>query len=427
MTRLYGNRKWILALVVILGFAALQRTGDAQSVDMQDLKMRIEQRYTVLPLQNGLVLAPKQKSEILSIEVSGNTIGLNGTEVTGGELRSRLGADADLILHLSYLMPAERQTLFGLQATPSTSAPNTTDQVTSNRSDRQGPARRVRRRGAIVRFGTDVTVPRDETVDEDVVVIGGNAKVEGQVNGDVVVVGGSLTLGPDANVSRDVAVVGGSLSRDPGATIGGDLNEVSIGQGARLGSLLRNRGTVWNGMFPLFSVASTALRVTVLVLFGCVVMMLAGGYVTRISQRAAAEPLRAGLTGLLAEVLVLPALIMTIVLLVITIIGIPLLLLLPFAILALVLIFLLGFTAVSARVGQLISTRLGWMTIGPYLNTVIGIVALLLPILLARALGLFGMNFIGLPLLAVGVLIEYVAWTVGFGAAALTFLNHRAS
>jgi len=37
--------------------------------------------------------------------------------------------------------------------------------------------------------------------------------------------------------------------------------------------------------------------------------------------------------------------------------------------------------------------------------------------------GVFGLNFIALPLLAAGVLIEYVGWTVGFGAAALTYFK----
>src|SRR5262249_5089282 len=105
----------------------------------------------------------------------------------------------------------------------------------------------------------------------------------------------------------------------------------------------------------------------------------------------------------------------------ITILGIPLLLLVPFAVLAVLIVFLVGFTGVAARVGQFIGPRLGWTNTGPYLTTILGIIALLLPLLVARLLGSFGLNFIALPLLAAGALLEYVAWTVGFGAAALTY------
>src|SRR5438105_11721129 len=164
-----------------------------------------------------------------------------------------------------------------------------------------------------------------------------------------------------------------------------------------------------------------------LLLFACIVMLVAGGVATRIGDRAAAEPVRAGLIGLAAELLFVPALIMTVVLLVITILGIPLLLLVPFAVLALLIVFLIGFTGVAAQVGRFIGVRFGWTTIGPYLTTIVGIAALVLPLVVARVLGLIGMNFIAFPLLVAGVLIEYLAWTVGFGAAALTYFKPPAA
>ena len=54
--------------------------------------------------------------------------------------------------------------------------------------------------------------------------------------------------------------------------------------------------------------------------------------VQQIAARIAAEPLRAGLVGLLAEILFVPVLVVTVLALVISIIGIPLLLLVPFGI-----------------------------------------------------------------------------------------------
>src|SRR5437773_12341438 len=155
-----------------------------------------------------------------------------------------------------------------------------------------------------------------------------------------------------------------------------------------------------------------------LILFACIVMLAGGGLATRIGDRAAAEPVRAGLIGLLAELLFVPALVMTAVLLIITILGIPLLLLVPFAILAVLIVFLIGFTGVAVRVGQFIGPRLGWTNTGPYLTTILGIIGLLFLLLVARLMGSFGLNFIALLLLAAVVLYDIIVWTVVYGDAA---------
>jgi len=402
-------------------FFEIPMFGQDQTLSRQELRTRIEQRYTVLPIQNGIVLAPRNKNGIASIEISGNTVAVNGAEVTGAELRTRVGADADLILQLSFLTPADRQTLFNVDGNPNSS------QITPLPARREPRQRRARRKDDIVRFFGNVNLDRDEVLNGDVVVLGGNAQIDGQVNGDSVVIGGNLTLGPNANVTGDAVVVGGMLARDPDATVGGEVHEVGVGSGPRFAEILRNRGTFWSGMLPFFGAARTFVRIGLLILFACIVMLAAGQLATRIGDRAAAEPVRAGLIGLAAELLFVPALIMTVVLLVVTILGIPLLLLVPFAVLALLIVFLIGFTGVAARVGRFISVRFGWTTTDPYLTTILGIVALVLPLMLARVVGLFGMNLIGFPLLVAGMLIEYLAWTVGFGAAALTYFKPPAA
>jgi len=70
-------------------------------------------------------------------------------------------------------------------------------------------------------------------------------------------------------------------------------------------------------------------------LFVLIVTAIGQRPVQQIVARIAAEPLRAGLVGLLAEILFVPVLVVTIVALAISIIGIPLLLLVPFAIILL--------------------------------------------------------------------------------------------
>jgi len=119
----------------------------------------------------------------------------------------------------------------------------------------------------------------------------------------------------------------------------------------------------------------------------------------------------------LAELLVVPLLIVTIILLVVTIVGIPLLVLVPFGLLALAIVFLVGFTSVSSNIGRFVAGRLGWSTPNPYLTTVLGVVLVVLPLLLGRVFRI--LSPVATVLVVVGFLFEYAVWTVGLGAAAL--------
>jgi len=68
-----------------------------------------------------------------------------------------------------------------------------------------------------------------------------------------------------------------------------------------------------------------------------------------------------------------------------------------------------------------VTTRFGRSTQSPYATAIVGIVVLFSPILLGRLVGLAGgvLFPFALALLGVGFLLEYLAWTVGFGAVAL--------
>jgi hypothetical protein len=264
-----------------------------------------------------------------------------------------------------------------------------------------------------------------------VVVIGGSATVNGEVTGDVVAVGGSINLGPRADVHKGVVVVGGSLHRETGARVGGEIQEVGFGEIDM--SRWRPRGVArqwWPGQTfgSAFSLVSTLVRVGMLCLMAALVLLFGRDYVSRIGTRAAAEPLKAGAIGLLVQLLFLPVLIVTTLLFVITIVGIPLLIVIPFAILFLMVMALVGFTGVASYVGRELTAHFGWTGYGPYATTIAGILLIVSPIVLSRLVGLAGgplwlMSF-GLAML--GFLFEYVAWTIGLGAIALVRFSDRA-
>ncbi len=96
--------------------------------------------------------------------------------------------------------------------------------------------------GDIVKFG-DVIVGKNERVDGDVVCIGGDARIDGEVEGDVVAVFGDIILTEYSHVSGDAVAPLGRVHRDDGAVIEGDAvskmkieskkNTASFGMGGR--------------------------------------------------------------------------------------------------------------------------------------------------------------------------------------------------
>ena len=240
-------------------------------------------------------------------------------------------------------------------------------------------------------------------------------------------VGGSVTLGPQADIRRDVTVVGGVLSREPSAIIRGKVQEIGFGDMAWGGGRWMSHDRWgWNpmeGLYPIARLTGTLVRLTLLILLTALVMFVARTPVEQIADRVAADPVKSWIIGFLAEILFVPVLVMTVVMLAISIIGIPLLLLVPVAIFAGIVALLVGFTGVAYHIGRLLQDRIEVLRARPYAATFAGIVAILSPLLLARMFGLIGvvgdLGFVVWMLVAVGLLLEYMVWTAGLGAAAL--------
>lgn len=394
-------------LVLSLPFAGHgQATGPAS-----DLGARLRERFDVVPLQQGVALVPRESgSAVRLVQIEGGVVAVDGQPLTGAQLRERLGADADLVVQASYLTPQQQRGLADAAGTPPGGGAAAEPAGAIERSE-------VRRQD-VFRFGDELTIGRNERVEGDVVLFGGAATVDGEVTGDLFVFGGPARLGPDAIVRGDVSVVGGPLDRAPGAQVLGDVNEV----GGRRGGAFRPRWMMSQMFGPfvsrLGSLAATILRLTVVLLVGLVVIAFGRGATEEVAARTAATPLRSGLIGLLAQVLVLPVLILTCVVLVVSIVGIPLLALVPFALLLLMLVMLVGFVGLAYQMGRMLASRFGRPNAGPYGAFAVGVIAVGALTLLGK-LGALAGGFLLAPVTAVGYVVEYVAWTAGFGAALL--------
>ncbi|MEE9554359.1 MAG: BamA/TamA family outer membrane protein [candidate division Zixibacteria bacterium] len=94
----------------------------------------------------------------------------------------------------------------------------------------------------VVKFG-DLIIEEDERVNGDVVSIGGDVSIYGEVMGDVVALFGDVFLMEDSYVAGDAVSPLGSVHRDDGAVVGGDAvsvrkldgkeHKASLGMGMR--------------------------------------------------------------------------------------------------------------------------------------------------------------------------------------------------
>ena len=251
--------------------------------------------------------------------------------------------------------------------------------------------------------------------------------IDGEVTGDVVSVVGGLTLGPHAVVRGDVTAVGGPFKRDPQAQVFGKVNEVGIGaNGQTIPPYRINPRDILFGTFAsrVGTLTTTIARVLMFMLF--LLIVTAVGPTARAADRRAhrgrtaargtrrparGDPVRA-------------VLVLTIIGLVISIIGIPLLILVPFGIVLVGVVMLVGFTGAAHIAGGWVLDRFGRTERNPYLVVATGLIVIAGVTLLGRLFALAVGGF-GAPLYVAGYLIEYLAWTVGFGAAILAWLQTR--
>ncbi|HYN22961.1 MAG TPA: hypothetical protein VE078_18520 [Thermoanaerobaculia bacterium] len=468
----YRNR-WLKAsiLLLVLGLPLAQGLkSDAQessaqssatSPENQELRRKIERRYEVLPVHGGVVLTPRAaRRGVRAIEVSGDTIAVNGERVNARILGDWLGEDSELILSLLNLDPGTRRALFDLSAEAlppavaeetATPAPDLDEDLEVPEAPEAPEPPEVPEQpersdepsihsGSRVKFGGSIVVDKDELAEEavaiggsvrvdgevsrDAVAIGGPARINGRVGGNVVSVGGSVHLGPGAVIEGDVTSVGGTIKRAEGAQIHGETAEVGM--------------SPWSGPWrddwdfdpdfgPFFlfgasmEVFGSMVWMVSLALLTCLVLLLARRSVDRVDRHLMAEPWKCAGVGLAAAFAFFPLLGVITILLVITVIGCALLLLYPFLFLALGLVLLLGYAAVAYRVGRWLERRFGRSFGGPYVAALLGVFMIQIWSVLGQllALGSGILDLFAFMFILFACVVQAAAWVMGFGGVLL--------
>ena len=413
-----------------------------------ELRRQVTARFAVVPLKNGVALSGATPDR--RVEIDNGVVMTGGVPLSGDELRRRLGPDAPLVLRLSYLDNAALRRLFAppAAAPPAPAAPAApvapTPPVAAAPApppapaappppivfDRPSPAdaeRVYRRTGARLAVGKSIVIAEDEDVTEAVLALGGSVRVDGRVRDELVVIGGSLELTPTAEVRGDITVIGGQVTIAPGARHTGELHH-GMARGFP-GWAWPSVGWSWIGLGGAarwFSLAGTLTRVVLLGVAVALLTWAARGRVTRIGAVATATPVRAGLIGLATQVLFIPALVVLAIVMAVTIVGLPFVaVVIPLAVVAMCAAMLLGFTSLAHTLGQAIGRRAGWATDTAVWAGVLGMAVIVLPTILSRLVGLApdSARVTTMVLLGVGTAVEYVAWTIGLGAAVMTGLG----
>jgi hypothetical protein len=296
----------------------------------------------------------------------------------------------------------------------------------------------------------DYTVRAGQHIEGNIALLSGDLDLEGTVDGDVLVLDGTLTLGPSANVSGDILQVGGDivdaggsvsgelvslLAGDLGSLVSGDFDvdladeidipvRVNVRSGDRgfFGSIGHNIGHAISGIMAsmVWLLALSVLGFVVVYFFRSRLEVAAG--VIR------ADTVRSFGVGLAGQLLVLPVLLLLVV-------GIVTWLVIPVYALAVALAIPAGYLAVAHAVGEAVQEqRFDWMDrfnnlrgSSSYHYVFKGLLFLLAPFAIGSALYLLGgmLGFVrGLMFFAAGVL-TWAAVTTGFGAIIITRAGGR--
>lgn len=282
-------------------------------------------------------------------------------------------------------------------------------------------------------FGGNRTIAEGESV-RDVLVVGGNLRVRGEVRGDAVVVGGNLTLYETGRIRGDVVVAGGRF-RNEGGTVEGEMRTMDRLPGAAATALPREAREAREaprreGMFSRIGrgfagIVSTLALSLVLGAIGALLVFFAHRHLETVSDTLRASTLRSGAVGLAAAFLVVPAFVVLIVALAVSIVGIPLLLVaIPLYPLAVAAAAIYGLLAAAYALGERTSEQRPLYEASrrnAYAYLATGLVILFAPVVAGYLLGMT--PFLGW----VGGLVRFLAYvgiwvatTAGLGAVILS-------
>ena len=308
-----------------------------------------------------------------------------------------------------------------------------------------------------VHVAENVDISADEVVAGNLVVIEGRARIEGTVDGDVVVVGGTLELLEGSSVAGSVRLVDAELIGNEGSVANGVIDvqvqgrdletdvraelrdEVRDEIRRELRSEMRVRDEGSSILAPFRSVMrgvggvlENLVAIFVLALVGAAVIAFGGDKIDVIAEAARRSPGRSAAVGMAATVLLIPIWVLGFIALLVSIIGIPVAIAwLPLFPLAAFVAGIVGYLAVARNTGEwLAESDYPWThwirKSNPLVTTVGGLVGLMLLFIAANVVSMAPfLSIVTGLLVATGCIVTVLALEVGLGAVILTRAGRR--
>ena len=244
----------------------------------------------------------------------------------------------------------------------------------------------------------------------------GTLDVFGTVNGDAIALDGDVIVHRGAHITGDALSIGGTVRLD-GGTVDGEMRSLDRAVTPTQAAAASSTGF----LSILDELQRTMGALVVMVLLGFGAMVFAEDRLRVVSSAIETRFGKSLFAGILTEVSFIPALVLAVVLLVITIIGI---ILLPVAIPGMfvvgALLTVLGFLAVSRVAGQALTRRAATVSVrGAELRSMLAGLFFFFGLWLAAAV-LSWVPVLGSLLHALAFVVTWAAATVGLGAAVIT-------
>ncbi|MCX5782206.1 MAG: hypothetical protein NT145_05830 [Elusimicrobia bacterium] len=240
-----------------------------------------------------------------------------------------------------------------------------------------------------VKIGGNVKVEEGMTV-KNAVAIWGDVTVNGIVEQDAVSIGGSVTLGPRAQVGRNVVSIKGTVNKDPRARINGNITEIGHMCISGAGPCCKGKYFFGKKILMFFGFLALAL------LFVAIFQKLTQNITVLIDKNI----LKSFIWGIIGSLLIVPVGF----LLLISLIGIVLI---PLEIIFVALAMLIGYFIFARFSGRKIVLAFKFRETSVLFETFLGLLVL----------GLIGL----IPFL--GFLVMKLAAVTGFGGVLIAFYN----
>lgn len=229
---------------------------------------------------------------------------------------------------------------------------------------------------SVFAFGCNITIQKGATVAGDLTNFGGNTDIAGTIGGNVAGFGGNISLADTAVVNGEITSFGGNVNRAAGAVVHGGVNGVGRGFAPPIAPVapvppIAPMRPFSRGFDFGMNIVGGIITAIAFAALGALVVIFAPEPTRRVGNAVQAKPLNVAGVGCLTFIL-LPILML---LLIITLIGIPVAVILGFVVFV---AWIFGWIALGFLTGEKILQAFRARDILPVVAVILGVLILTL-------------------------------------------------